>query len=99
LHEDAISEALMAPWQGSDVIGPEPDDVWQASYGHAQRFVALRAEAAAIPAMSLAGLRAKARLVLSGLPDQPCPGFDGEQSEFISWSLCRDLLALTGGQA
>ncbi|CAI9121337.1 hypothetical protein [Brytella acorum] len=98
LHENALSDSLMAPWQ-DEGAGPEPDAVWEASHRHAERFVRLRGEAATIPAMSLAGLRAKARLVLSDLPDRPYGGVDAEHSDAIVWSLCRDLLALTGGEA
>jgi len=98
MREMAQSDALMAPWQDGSA-GAEPDEVWEASGTHLRRFMRLRSEAALMPANTMAGVQAKARLALVGEPQQPTLLADPASPEAVVWSLCRDLLAMTGGVA
>jgi len=50
-----------------------------------------------MPANTMAGVQAKARLALVGEPQQPTLLADPESPEAVVWSLCRDLLAMTAG--
>lgn len=87
----------MAPWQDG-AVGSEPDEVWHASMMHVSRFLRLRAEAVMIPAQSVAGLKAKARLALMASMERPDGTVDPESHDAIAWSLCRDVLALAEGR-
>jgi hypothetical protein len=86
---DAKSDALLDPW--ADVPGGPPDAVIDRLDAITGQYQKLLADLYVMPALTLDGVRAKARIAYRSLGSYA----DGapEESDRLTWSLCRDLLS------
>ncbi|WP_029604985.1 hypothetical protein [Kozakia baliensis] len=91
----AIDEEIIRQTEAwSDVLEAPPAHVEAQETALTQRLRQLQTDVASIQAQTLAGMKAKARLVLSSLPVNQHNRIDPDHSEFMVWTLCHDLLGL-----
>lgn len=88
----AEEERLVAPFYRL-VRFTYPQDVAARLDALAEQQQALRQQLAALPATTLPGLQAKARVMMLWLaPDSEVPVDTDDADAVLAWSLCRDLL-------